>query len=303
MGHVRMMATRPLEETLNSLRRLVNLELERYLNHLGPDSPPLLREAMSYSLLGGGKRLRPLLVLLGCEAAGGQSQSALPAACAVEMVHTYSLIHDDLPAMDDDALRRGRPTCHVKFDEATAILAGDALLTLAFEVMARDVAPPNVAATCCAVLANASGAVGMVGGQVADLQGEESGISDLEELESIHRRKTGRLLSASLAIGGQIAGADCEALDALEQYGDDVGLAFQIIDDLLDIVGEQEKMGKGVRKDATHGKLTYPAILGVDASRQKARELIENACATIARFGTRGQRLEALAHFVLERDH
>jgi geranylgeranyl diphosphate synthase, type II len=292
-----------LEETLDSLRLRVNRQLDGYLRQLDSDCPEILRDSMAYSLLAGGKRLRPLLTLLACEAAGGQIESAMPAACAIEMVHTYSLIHDDLPAMDDDNLRRGRPTCHIQFGEAQAILAGDALLTLAFEIVARDIKPPAAAAACLVDLANASGAVGMVGGQVADLQAEDAGLANVEELEAIHRRKTGRLLCAALTMGGRVAGAGPEAIESLERYGAKVGLAFQIVDDLLDIVGEQVKMGKGVRKDASHGKLTYPALLGVEESRERARALIAQACCSIAPFGERRRHLEALARFVLERDH
>jgi geranylgeranyl diphosphate synthase, type II len=292
-----------LEHTLDSLRLQVNRQLDGYLRQLDSDCPEALRDAMSYSLLAGGKRLRPLLTLLACEAAGGSIEAAMPAACAIEMVHTYSLIHDDLPAMDDDDLRRGIPTCHVKFGEARAILAGDALLTLAFEIIARDVNPPAAAAACCADLANAAGAVGMVGGQEADLAAEDTGVANVEELESIHRRKTGRLLCAALTMGGRIAGADAEALAHLERYGTNVGLAFQIVDDLLDIVGEQSKMGKGVRKDASHGKLTYPSLLGVEESRERARALVAQACCSVAAFGERKRHLEALARFVVERDH
>jgi geranylgeranyl diphosphate synthase type II len=298
-----MAQTELLNETWNSLRSQVNERLESYLGHLGPDCPDVLRESMAYSLLAGGKRLRPLLLLLACEAAGGEAPAAMPAACAIEMVHTYSLIHDDLPAMDDDDLRRGRPTCHIQFGEANAILAGDALLTLAFEIIARDVKPPGIAATCCADLASASGAAGMVGGQSADLEAEDVGISSLEQLEAVHCRKTGRLLCSALTMGGRIAQASSDAIADLEHYGRNVGLAFQITDDLLDIIGEQDKMGKGVRKDAHHGKLTYPALLGVNESRNLAGQLIEKACRSINRFGERGRRLEALAHFVLERDH
>jgi geranylgeranyl diphosphate synthase, type II len=292
-----------LEHTLDSLRLQVNRQLDGYLRQLDSDCPEALRDAMSYSLLAGGKRLRPLLTLLACEAAGGSIEAAMPAACAIEMVHTYSLIHDDLPAMDDDDLRRGIPTCHVKFGEARAILAGDALLTLAFEIVARDVNPPATAAACCVDLANAAGAVGMVGGQEADLAAEDTGVANVEELEAIHRRKTGRLLCAALTMGGRIAGADAEALAHLERYGTNVGLAFQIVDDLLDIVGEQSKMGKGVRKDATHGKLTYPSLLGVEESRERARALVAQACCSVAAFGERKRHLEALARFVVERDH
>lgn len=273
---------------------------------LGGECPPRLREAMSYSLLAGGKRLRPVLVLMACEACGGDSEAALPAACAIEMIHTYSLIHDDLPAMDDDDYRRGRLTNHKVFGEAMAILAGDALLTLAFEVVARDVRPAVVAAACCADLAFAAGACGMVGGQVADLEAEsqsDRGSESLAHLQSIHRRKTGRLIRSALTMGGRIAQADVATLGTLDHYGTCIGLAFQIADDVLDVTGSQDKLGKGVGKDAGHGKLTYPGLIGLERSRQMARDLIDEACLAIAPWGERGRRLEALAHFVLERDH
>jgi geranylgeranyl diphosphate synthase type II len=291
-----------LEETLDTFRSQINVQLKRYVD-LRPDCPADLREAMAYSLLAGGKRLRPLLVLLACEACGGEPASALPAACAIEMVHTYSLIHDDLPAMDDDGLRRGRPTCHIQFGEAEAILAGDALLTLAFEVIATDVTPKEVAAACCADLALAAGMGGMVGGQMADLQAEHTDVSSVFQLEAIHRRKTGRLISCALSLGARIAGASSATCQTLIDYGDCVGLAFQIADDLLDIVGNQAKMGKGVHKDADHGKLTYPSMLGAERSRAHAIDLIDKACEAIAPLGERGQRLDALAHFIIERDH
>ena len=319
---------RQLDIELEPLRDRVNAELARVVRQ-SADCPSRLQEAMDYSLLAGGKRLRPLLVLMACEACGGTVEAALPAACAVEMVHTYSLIHDDLPAMDDDDLRRGRPTNHKVFGEAMAILAGDALLTLAFEVIAANVRPGDVAAACCADLASAAGAVGMVGGQVADLEAEQatsgrnsspplspSHPAPLElntptpatpqgvaQLEAIHLRKTGRLLRSSLTMGARIAQAPATLRNALDTYGKCVGLAFQIADDLLDVCGDQAKMGKGVRKDASLGKLTYPALLGVEASREKARGLVTDACRSIAPLGERGRRLEALAHFVLERDH
>jgi geranylgeranyl diphosphate synthase type II len=305
-----------LAKSWDLLRSRVNAQLTHYMR-LDADCPASLREAMSYSLLAGGKRLRPVLTLMACEACGGPLEAALPAACAIEMVHTYSLIHDDLPAMDDDDLRRGRPTCHVQFGEALAILAGDALLTLAFEIMARDVSPPAVAAACCGDLASAAGAIGMVAGQVADLEAEESqgpgarepgarratDDSRLSTLDSIHRRKTGRLLTSAVTLGARIGGADADLLDGLRSYGNCVGLAFQIADDLLDVSGDAARMGKNVRKDADHGKLTYPSLLGQDASRRRAEELIGEARRAIAPLGERGRRLEALAHFVLERDH
>ena len=261
---------------------------------------------MAYSLLSEGKRLRPILVLLACEVCEGDLESAMPAACAIEMVHTYSLIHDDLPAMDDDDLRRGRPTCHRQFDEATAILAGDALLTLAFDVMARRIEPADVAAACCSDLAAAAGACGMVGGQMADLEGESSAAPNrggaLEELESIHRRKTGRLLSTALILGARVSGAPPDTLLRLKNYGEAVGLAFQIADDLLDIRGNAAKMGKNVRKDAQHGKLTYPAVLGVRDSEARALSLVQAACDELQPFDEKGRTLEALARYVIERD-
>lgn len=282
------------------------------------DCPELLSQSMRYSVEAGGKRLRPILVLLACEALGGDPAAALPAACAIEMIHTYSLIHDDLPAMDDDDFRRGKPTNHKQFDEATAILAGDALLTLAFETLA-EVKPAEVAIACVADLASAAGRDGMVGGQVADLQGEqrlsrdsdsesvvsqsESDADKLSQLQAIHRRKTGRLLRSALTMGGRIAGAGPDLIKMLDEFGKCVGLAFQIADDVLDIIGDPTKMGKGVQKDAEHGKLTYPGLLGLEESRRRAEQLIDDACRAIAPLGDRGQRLEALARFVLERDH
>lgn len=292
-----------LKESWQELRSRVDAQLEAYMQELDSECPDRLREAMAYSLLAGGKRLRPILVLLTCEACGGDVQSAMPAACAIEMIHTYSLIHDDLPAMDDDDLRRGRPTCHIQFDEATAILAGDGLLTLAFEIMAAQTQPPDVAAACCADLASAAGACGMVGGQVADLEGEHSGVEDVQQLEAIHRRKTGRLLCSAVTLGARIGGATGKLHQSLTIYGKSVGLAFQIADDLLDLVGDQETMGKAVGKDSDHGKLTYPALLGEEQSRKKAAALVEEACKALAPLGENGRRLEALAEFVLERDH
>jgi geranylgeranyl diphosphate synthase type II len=310
--------TETLDDVLPPLRRLVEERLARYLD-LTDECPSRLRDAMRYSLLAGGKRLRPVLVLLSCEACGGRLEDALPAACAIEMVHTYSLIHDDLPAMDNDDLRRGRPTCHKQFDEATAILAGDGLLTLAFDVLARDVQPAETSAACSLDLARAAGALGMVGGQLADLEAEGRwsdrplSTADLNpvqadaavaRLEAIHRRKTGRLLSCALTLGGRIAGASPAILDRLEVYGQDVGLAFQITDDLLDVDGNAAKMGKGVQKDAAGlGKLTYPGLLGISESRDRAARLIDKACLELQPLGPDAIRLKLLARFVIARDN
>jgi geranylgeranyl diphosphate synthase type II len=295
-------STFSIDETLRDLRSQINAELERYLRP-APGSPPRLQEAMLYSLSAGGKRLRPILVLLACEACGGDPVRATPAACAIEMVHTYSLIHDDLPAMDDDNLRRGRPTNHMVFGEALAILAGDGLLTLAFEILARDLTPATVAAACCADLAKAAGMVGMVGGQVADLEAEGRTSATLDELEAIHRRKTGALLSSALTMGARVAQADAATIDRLANYGRCLGLAFQIIDDLLDVRGSSQSLGKASQKDASRGKLTYPSLLGEQDSELRAQALIAEACRCVEPLGEHGQRLEALAQFVLERDH
>ena len=295
------------EDSIQSILQPLQAEIEAALREsmegLPADCPALLRESMSYSLLAGGKRLRPILVLLACEACGGNRADAMPAATAIEMIHTYSLIHDDLPAMDDDDLRRGRPTNHIVFGEGQAVLAGDGLLTLAFEVIARDIRPAEIALECSRELASAAGACGMVGGQVADLQAENAGVQNVNELEAIHRRKTGRLLSAALVMGGLIGRADAETLDLLRKYGTAVGLAFQIADDLLDVTGTSEKMGKSVQKDSGHGKLTYPSLIGAESSRAKALDLVAAARQAVMPFGPRGHRLDALARFVVERDH
>jgi geranylgeranyl diphosphate synthase type II len=295
-------AAADLDAAVHLWRDRVNARLASYMAPL-PDCPDPLREAMAYSLLAGGKRLRPVLTVLACEACGGDPELALPAACALEMVHTYSLVHDDLPAMDDDDFRRGRPTNHKVHGEALAILAGDALLTLAFEVIARDVTPASVAAACCADLASAAGQCGMVAGQVVVLAAEQGGLTTVEELEAIHRRKTGRLIACALTMGAQIAQADSDSVQRLRKFGQCVGLAFQITDDLLDVSGDPVKMGKGARKDATAGKLTYPGLLGIDDSRRRADDLIDEAEALVAPFGDRGRHLIALARFVGKRDH
>ncbi len=291
-----------MSDSLDQWHTQIEVELLRYIK-LSDDCPERLQQSMEYSLSAGGKRLRPCLCLLACEAVGGDTNEALPAACAIEMVHTYSLIHDDLPAMDDDDLRRGRPTNHKAFDEATAILAGDGLLTYAFELLATHIHPADRSIACVRELAAAAGPEGMVGGQMADLLGEQCTQPTLTLLESIHRRKTGRLISASLAMGGLVGGADPQSLLSLRRYGESIGLAFQIIDDLLDITGEQEKMGKGVGKDSAFSKLTYPSLLGVEGSRQLACKLIDNARQEIKIFGQRALGLDALARFIIERDH
>jgi len=307
------------------LREDVDAALARKVNGYLQYCPATLREAMQYSLLSPGKRLRPMLVFLATEACNPERiNAAWPAACAVEMVHTYSLIHDDLPAMDDDDIRRGQPSCHVKFDEATAILAGDALLSLAFEVLAREVQPPATAVQCSLALASVSGAISMVGGQIDDLAAERGEGTDprktenpenidqlLEHLTSIHRRKTGAMLRVSLRLGALVAGvgvddnldqSDSRLVD-LDMYGSRLGLAFQIVDDLLDAKGDAAQLGKSTRQDAKRGKLTFPSLLGVEESRKRAAELVEEACEVVAPFGPGAVRLQELAQYVLTRDH
>jgi len=286
---------------LDRLRRHVDTELARYAE-FGPGCPANLAAAIRHSLLAPGKRLRPLLVLMACEACGSDPQRALPAACAVEMVHVYSLIHDDLPAMDDDDLRRGRPSCHAAFGEATAILAGDALLARAFEVIATELAPPSLAARCCGELAHAAGATALVGGQADDLTAETCG-GDLQRLESIHQRKTGALLLVCLRLGGLIAGAQPSHIDGLEGYGRALGLAFQIVDDLIDLTGDEITVGKRTGKDRGRGKLTFPGLLGPEASRARAAALIAQARAALRPLGAAAGHLDTLAGFVLERSH
>jgi len=247
--------------------------------------------------------MRPQLVLMAAEACGGKTDVAMPAAVAVEMVHAYSLVHDDLPAMDDDDLRRGRPTCHKVFGEAVAILVGDALLARAFEILATEVRPAERAAQCCAVLGRAAGATALVGGQAADLAGELVGrnVPPLEQLEAVHRRKTAALIVASLELGGIVAGATERQLDVLRSYGAKVGLAFQITDDLLDVNGSQNAVGKRVAKDAERGKLTFPQRLGVDESRRRAAALVREACGIMESLGPAAEPLQALARFVASR--
>jgi len=263
--------------------------------------PRHLHNAIEYGLLAPGKRLRPMLVLMAAEACGTDCEAAMPAACAVEMVHAYSLIHDDLPTMDNDAVRRGQPSCHVAFGETTAILAGDALLALAFRVLADGVAPPETAARCCSELAAAAGPTALVGGQADDLMAEQTA-GDVAKLESIHCRKTGAMIRVSLRLGALVAGADAEQLAALDTYGRNLGLAFQIVDDLLDARGDRKVLGKAVEKDAKRGKLTFPGLLGIRESERRARELIDQACRAIVPFGPRALSLESLARYVLERN-
>jgi geranylgeranyl diphosphate synthase type II len=299
-------------EQLQAVRQQVENHLPKMLQH-AEGCPESLMEAMRYCLLAPGKRLRPTLVVLTSQACGGSMEQALPAACAVEMVHTYSLVHDDLPAMDDDDLRRGQPTAHKKFGEALAILTGDALLTLAFQVLANEY-PCSTAAGCCRELALLAGAVGMVGGQVNDLTWEgripgKPGGAALEVLDNIHTRKTGALFRACVQLGLLAAqGEEPGGLDAgtrgyLDRYAACLGLAFQITDDLLDVEGDPSLTGKRVGKDATSGKLTYPGLLGLEESRRRLEQLQRETIEALAPFGPAAQPLLDLMAMILARSH
>ncbi|HBK74080.1 MAG TPA: farnesyl-diphosphate synthase [Planctomycetaceae bacterium] len=266
-------------------------------------------EAMQYALLAPGKRLRPALALEAARTCGGTWEQAAPAALAVEMIHAYSLVHDDLPAMDDDDLRRGRPTCHRAFDEATAILCGDALQPLAFQVLASGM-PMDVVPEACRVLAQAAGVESLVGGQVDDLAAERGWVPDLSDqapeqqvewMERIHRRKTGRLFLASLDLGCLAAGGNAQCRGDLKDYGESFGLAFQIADDLLDAEGSESSMGKRVGKDAERGKITFPTVIGKELSRKRADALSEQATAAISGYGHAAESLSALARWIVSR--
>jgi geranylgeranyl diphosphate synthase type II len=264
-----------------------------------------LAETMRYAVFSGGKRLRPVLALAACEAFGGRVEDVLAPAAALELIHTYSLIHDDLPAMDDDDLRRGRPTAHKAFGEAEAILAGDALLTLAFEVLATR--PPGEAlaarrADAVALIARRAGHRGMVGGQLADLEAERTPPAQAP-LEWIHRHKTGALIAASVELGALHAGADPADRAAMARYGDAVGLAFQITDDVLDRTASASALGKTPGKDEKSGKATYPALLGLDASRREARRLVDLALESIPATVKDPEFLDALARYAIDRAH
>lgn len=279
-------------------RERVEQALREWLLPSGEDVPEPLRAAMEHALFPGGKRLRPALALLACQAMDGDEEAVLPAAVALELIHCYSLVHDDLPCMDDDQLRRGRPTCHVAHGEAMALLAGDALLTRAFEVIG-EYARADLAGPFTREISRAAGVAGMVGGQAGDLLGEGQEPS-IEQVQWIHERKTGALLRVCLRVGALAAGAPPEVAAAADRYGGHVGLAFQIVDDLLGRVGMEETTGKPVGKDDERGKLTYPAAVGVAEARRRVREVTEAAIAEAAHL-PRPAILQSLATRLLER--
>jgi geranylgeranyl diphosphate synthase type II len=293
-----------LSAYLTARRELVDAALDRVLP--AESAPPsTLHRAMRYSVLAGGKRLRPTLVIAGAEAVGGRADAALPTACALELIHTYSLIHDDLPAMDDDDYRRGRLTSHKVFGEAMAILAGDALLTLAFRLIADNGGQPGDPRRLCQVVAEvaeAAGATGMVGGQVVDVESEGKPVG-AETLEYIHRHKTAALIRVSVRAGAVLAGGTDDAVRELTGAGGELGLAFQIVDDILDVEGDSVELGKTVGSDQRKQKATYPSVHGIEASRRQARALIDAAKRRLAKVGPAAAPLSALADFIVERRH
>lgn len=283
---------------------LVDAALEQYLPREA-ERPQSIHKAMRYSIFAGGKRVRPVLMLAACEAIGGQIDKAMPAACAMEMIHTYSLIHDDLPAMDDDDFRRGRPTNHKVFGEAIAILAGDGLLTEAFKLMSdpRFAAGIDPAARLGVIheIATCAGTYGMVGGQVVDMESEGKLDMDLPTVQYIHIHKTGALIKASVVAGALLSGADDKQLAAIRRYGEAAGLAFQIADDILDIEGTTEEIGKDAGSDEARGKATYPAVMGLAAAKQEAQAMMDEAMLALEPLGAAAEPLRAIARYIVER--
>lgn len=292
-----------LSDQLKNYATVVDKALADYLP--GADVyPSTIHEAMRYSIFAGGKRLRPILTIAAAETVGGRMEEVLPVACALEMIHTYSLVHDDLPAMDNDDFRRGRPTSHKVYGEAMAILVGDALLTQAFEVIAgtaNKVSPDKVNQVTLEI-ARAAGSLGLIGGQVVDTLSENKTV-DGQVLEYIHRHKTGALFKAAIRAGAILSGATAEQLTALTIYAEQMGLAFQIKDDLLDIEGDQNKIGKPVGSDVKNKKATYPSLYGLAEARQMANLAAAEAVAALEIFGPKAEFLRSIMHFIINRDY
>ena len=290
-----------LDAYLSSHRQRINAALEAILETSGPTDRIL--EAMKYSLMAGGKRIRPILCLAAAESAGGDAQNAMPAACALEMIHTYSLIHDDLPAMDNDVLRRGKPTCHIAFDEATAILTGDALLTLAFQTLSSiefDNTDQAVWLRVIQLISHAAGYCGLIQGQMVDIASEGSRLT-LTELKSMHRLKTGVLIEASLCSGALLSGLNSNQIKMLENYARNIGLAFQVADDILNIEGDPKVMGKAAGTDKLRKKATYPSLLGLQESKKFAKQLVQNALQALESFDKKAEPLRAIANYIITR--
>ena len=293
-----------LRSYLNDLRPQVDKALQRFLG--GPQPATQIVRAMTYSVMAGGKRLRPALCIAAAEAVGGYRDTVLPLACALELVHTYSLIHDDLPAMDDDDKRRGKRTCHIQFDEATAILAGDALLTLAFEILAytgtqRQPGDQQTWLLAIAKIAVAAGFKGMIEGQMQDLTYEGTTISETK-LKTLHHLKTGKMIEVSVDSGALISGASKRQLYALGTYAHQIGLAFQVADDMLNVVGDPAKMGKATGTDQKRGKNTYVSLMGLAGAEELAKQLVNNALKVLDTFDNRADPLRAIARYIIERN-
>ena len=291
-----------LRSYLTSRQKKIDQALDRYLPKENV-RPATIHKAMRYSLFAGGKRLRPILCLAAAEACGGKIDNALPLACAMECIHTYSLVHDDLPSMDNDDFRRGRPTCHKVFGDGIAVLAGDALLTIAFEIVSR--AKPTSCYDMSILLrevAVAAGSGKLIAGQVADLEAEGQKVN-LADLRYIHQNKTAAILTASIRLGAMSANAIAKQLNAITKFGRALGLAFQVIDDILDVTQTSEKLGKSAGKDVAAQKATYPAIIGLEKSRAEAKRLTKQAHDALSIFGKKADALHALANYLLEREY
>lgn len=293
-----------LKEYLNDKKKIIDEALNRYL----PDEneyPQEIFRAMRYSLFAGGKRIRPILCMASAEAVGGEVSAVIPVSCALELIHTYSLIHDDLPAMDDDDFRRGVPTNHKVFGEGIAILAGDALLTEAYRLMSdrgiSKAAAPEKMLAVINEISKAAGYFGMVGGQVVDILSEGREV-DTDTLYYIHTKKTGEMIRVSLRVGAILSGAKKSYLDALSIYGDHIGLAFQIADDILNVEGDRKLMGKGTGSDAERGKVTFPKLIGLEASKKKLEELIEKSVDALSGFDEKAKPLRMIAKYIIKRE-
>lgn len=292
-----------LGEYLSTKRALINQVIDDVIEQ--SSDAKRINAAMRYSLMAGGKRLRPILCIASAEAVGGNIDDVMSAACAIEMIHTYSLIHDDLPAMDNDHLRRGKPTCHLAFDEPTAILAGDALLTLAFEILSspeiNNAKHASKRLSVINTLAAAAGCKGMIEGQMRDMDAEGSRLLDPKALEAMHALKTGALIEASVVTGAVLGGGDTNYIQRLQIYAENIGLAFQVSDDILNVEGDPNLMGKEVGTDHNRKKCTYPSLLGVEASKQFAKKLVNNALQALDNFDNKSDPLRAIAQYVIAR--
>ena len=298
----RKMHSFDLNSYLLSKRKQIDRAIDKIIDR--PTNSNVVVSAMRHSLMAEGKRIRPILCIAASQAVGGQTEDVIMVACALEMIHTYSLIHDDLPAMDNDDLRRGKPTCHIAFDEATAILTGDALLTLAFEILS-SIEPNNINNALkwlrvINIIAKAAGYKGMIEGQIKDIAAEGNPLG-LEDLEQMHALKTGALIEASIITGAILGNGGFEQIEQLNVYAKNIGLAFQVIDDILNVEGDPAVMGKDVGTDQTRKKSTYPSILGIEKSKEFAKNLVNNALQALDYFDNKSNPLRAIAHYIIDR--